>query len=338
MSQDKQIRVAPGDGRFAEEIPADVRSRARGCLLGQLAGDSLGSLVEFRSASSIRAEYPGGVRRLADGGPFELIAGQPTDDSEMALAMARRLVSVGRYCALRTAKAYRDWLKSDPFDCGNTIAAALKGMPNPASQANGALMRVSPLGIFGAGRSRADVMKWAKKDAAITHAHPVCAQADALYAALVAQAVREGGSGERLYEEMLASMKRMKLEPALREAVERAAHEPPRDYVSQMGWVLIALQNALWQMLHAPSFEEGVVDTVMRGGDTDTNAAIAGALLGAVYGEEAVPEAWRRTILACRPEAGRPGVKRPRPEAYWPVDALELADALLETGWSKRSA
>jgi dihydroxyacetone kinase-like predicted kinase len=40
-----------------------------------------------------------------------------------------------------------------------------------------------------------------------------------------------------------------------------------------MGWVLIAFQNALWQMLHAPSFEEGVVDTVMQGGDTDTNAA-----------------------------------------------------------------
>ena len=315
------------------DIPAAVRSRARGCMLGQLAGDSLGSLVEFQTKEQIRAEYPHGVRLLADGGPFYLIAGQPTDDSEMALAMARGLASLGRYCAMRTGKAYRAWLDSAPFDCGITIRSALRGMPNPTSQANGALMRVSPLGIFGAGRKRADVMEWAKKDAALTHVHPVCAQANALFAALLAHAIREGGTGAELYETLLGWMKRMKLEPALREAVERAANEKPRDYQSQMGWVLIALQNALWQMLHAPSFEEGVVDTVMQGGDTDTNAAIAGALLGAMYGEQAVPAQWREAVLNCRPEAGRPGVHEPRPERYWPVDALELADKMLEKGW-----
>ena len=311
-------------------IPADVRSRARGCMLGQLSGDSLGSLVEFRSSASIRTEYPGGVRLLADGGTFNTLAGQPTDDSEMALAMARQLTSLGRYCAMRTAKRYRAWLDSAPFDCGNTIANALLGSPNPHSQANGALMRVSPLGIFGAGRKRADVMTWAKKDAAITHVHPLCAQANALFAALIAHAIREGGTGEELYAVLLGWMKRMKLEAALREAVERAAHEPPRDFLTHMGWTLIALQNALWQMLHAPSLEEGVVDTVMRGGDTDTNAAIAGALLGAVHGEQAIPAQWREAVLSCRPG---PHAPRPRPEEYWPIDALELADALLEAGW-----
>jgi len=194
-------------------------------------------------------------------------------------------------------------------------------------------MRVSPLGIFGAGRQRADVMGWARKDAAITHIHPICGQANALFAALLAHAIREGGTGAELYETLLGWMKRMKLEPALREAVERAVHGKPRDYQSQMGWVLIALQNALWQMLHAPSLEEGVVDTVMQGGDTDTNAAIAGALLGAMYGEEAVPAQWREAVLSCRAEAGHPGVRTPRPEIYWPVDALKLADAVLEAGW-----
>ncbi len=55
---------------------------------------------------------------------------------------------------------------------------------------------------------------------------------------------------------------------------------------------MIAFRNALWQLLNALSFEEGVVDTVMRGGDTDTNAAICGALLGAVYGLDAIPVQW----------------------------------------------
>jgi len=61
--------------------------------------------------------------------------------------------------------------------------------------------------------------------------------------------------------------------------------------------VLTAFQNALWQLLHASGFQEGIVNTVMRGGDTDTNACICGALLGSVYGRGAVPEQWVSTLL-----------------------------------------
>ncbi len=64
---------------------------------------------------------------------------------------------------------------------------------------------------------------------------------------------------------------------------------------------MIAFRNALWQLLNAPDLEVGVVDTVMRGGDTDTNAAICGALLGAVYGLDAVPAQWLDCILNWRP-------------------------------------
>ncbi len=54
-------------------------------------------------------------------------------------------------------------------------------------------------------------------------------------------------------------------------------------------WVLIVLQSALWQLGHAAGPQEGVVDSVLRGGDTDTNGAICGALLGAVRGQDAIP-------------------------------------------------
>jgi len=59
-------------------------SRAQGCLLGQLGGDSLGSLVEFNSPQEIWRKYPNGIRELADGGTWETLAGQPTDDSEIS--------------------------------------------------------------------------------------------------------------------------------------------------------------------------------------------------------------------------------------------------------------
>ena len=121
----------------------------------------------------------------------------------------------------------------------------------------------------------------------------------------------------------------MDAEIELIEAIANAADAAPVDFMTKMGWVLIAMQNALWQLLHAPSLEEGMIDTVMRGGDTDTNAAVCGALLGAVHGRDTIPEQWLGKLLNCRPAAGRPGVRRPRPKCFWPIDALELAERLV---------
>jgi ADP-ribosyl-[dinitrogen reductase] hydrolase len=95
----------------------------------------------------------------------------------------------------------------------------------------------------------------------------------------------------------------MKVDRNLLDAVRGAAEALPTDYVHQQGWVLTAFRNALWHLLHAPNLEEAVVDTVMRGGDTGTNAAICGALLGAVYGRNAVPGQWVESVLKCRPSA-----------------------------------
>jgi hypothetical protein len=116
-----------------------------------------------------------------------------------------------------------------------------------------------------------------------------------------------------------------------RDRPSREAGRPVWDS-TRMGWVCVALQNAFHQLLHAGSLEAGVVDTVARGGDADTNAAIAGALLGAVHGRESVPWQWRDRVPSGRPIEGLPGVRRPRPRPFWPVDALLLAERLLALG------
>lgn len=306
-----------------------MQSRARGCMLGQLAGDSLGSLVEFQTPGQIKQTYPQGVRHLADGGTWNTLAGQPTDDSEMALLLARMLVDSGNYNSIKAKEAYVYWLNSGPFDCGNTIASALTGRLSHESQANGAMMRVSPLGIFGANHDLQKVHDWAVQDAEITHPNAVCLQANALFTMAVSRAVSEPVTPKALYSDILTWAKDIGVEDSLMESINNAAQQPPEDYVRQQGWVLIAFQNTLYQLLHAESFEAGVVDSVMQGGDTDTNAAICGALLGAVYGEDAVPLQWKDSILKCRPDTENPNVNRPRPECFWPVDAVELADSLL---------
>jgi ADP-ribosylglycohydrolase len=306
------------------------RSRAQGCLLGQLTGDALGSLVEFQSPEEIRRRYPSGVRELADGGTWNTIAGQPTDDSEMALMLARMIAERGTYDPDAALEAYRFWLDSHPFDSGRTITAGLRGFPDPTSQANGAMMRVSPLGIFGANHPLETVGDWARQDAILTHPHPVCLQANAHFAMAIAHAIASGCEAETLYRNIRQWAVGMDIDPALRDAVCGASQSPPNDYIHHQGWVLIAFRNALWQLLHAPNLEAGVVDTVMRGGDTDTNAAICGALLGAVYGLDAIPAQWADRVLNCRPQAGNPGVYQPRPECFWPVDALVLVDKLID--------
>ena len=174
--------------------------RAQGCLLGQLAGDSLGSLVEFQSPEDIQREYPAGVRNLEDSETWDTIAGQPTDDSEMALALARVLAEHKKYDQTLVLKAYIGWLNSDPFDCGFTTRSGLRGKRDQNSQANGAMMRISPLGIFGANYELEQVAEWACEDAALTHPHPICQQANSLYASAIAYAVGTGCEPQELYE------------------------------------------------------------------------------------------------------------------------------------------
>ncbi|AUX22714.1 crystallin [Sorangium cellulosum] len=323
---------------------AAALARAQGCLLGQLAGDALGALVEFRTAEEIAPLYPGGVDDLADGGTWDTLAGQPTDDSEMALLLARSIVRKRGFVAEAALDAYVHWYGTRPFDIGHTTAAALSaaaGAPHPGarreraraaasltSEANGSVMRAAPLGILGAGRPR-EAAAWAREDSALTHPHPVCCAAAAAFVAAIAATV--GGAGvEGAFAAARAEAERSG-ERVVLAALEAARRAPPRSSSHQAGWVLIALQNAFFQLLHAPSLEEGLVATVMAGGDTDTNAAIAGALLGAAHGRAAVPDRFRRLVLTCRP-LPEAGAKRVRPPELWPVDALLLAEALLAVG------
>jgi ADP-ribosylglycohydrolase len=304
-------------------------ARAQGCFLGQIAGDSLGALVEFSTAAEVAARYPDGPHLLEDGGHWGLLAGQPTDDSEMALALARAVVGEGRYDDGKVLEAYRAWYRTGPFDVGDTTRAALVGYLMAESQANGSLMRASPLAIL-AHRVRAEeAAELGRRDSALTHPNPVCRDAVAAFVVAASRAIARGGEPELAYEAALAWARAAAVAPVT-EALVRAASEAPRCDEGHIGWVLVTLQNAFHELLHAPSVEAGVVATVRRGGDTDTNGAVAGALLGAVHGRSAIPLQWRSTILSCRPHPLR--ARHPRPPSCWPVDALELAEGLLLTG------
>jgi ADP-ribosylglycohydrolase len=157
----------------------------------------------------------------------------------------------------------------------------------------------------------------------------VCRDACAVFVVAIARGIAMGKGAEDVYHYALEYAEKSAC-PDIAQTMRDAASAPPPDFMVQSGWVRLALQNAFYQLLHAKTLEEGVVDTVMRGEDTDTNAAIAGALLGAVYGRSAIPRQWQQMVLSCRPIQGLQSVRQPRPRPLWPVDALEIAEQLLD--------
>ena len=91
---------------------------------------------------------------------------------------------------------------------------------------------------------------------------------------------------------------------------------------NKQGWVLLALHLTLYHWLHTDDFETALTETIALGADSDTTAAIVGALLGAQQGEARLPTSWVQAVASCRPnDLAR--THYPRPERYWPAHALE---------------
>jgi ADP-ribosylglycohydrolase len=333
--------------------------RAFGTMLGQVAGDSLGAQVEFSSASSINSRYPKGVREMVGGGPHGILAGQATDDSELALGLARSLALHGDWIEEDVASAYVDWKQSHPFDCGGTcgnafgwvdmkrpIAKQVKENAQRAlgSEANGGLMRISPLGVLFAGKlwgfnkdkpenSLDKLIAQARGDALLSHANERCQIANAVYTLTIAETIN--GDFARRPDERAIDSFRFALRLAKSDhfpeceaknfvigLLEGAQSRPVKGETadSQQGWFAHGFQNAFFQLRTAPSFEEGVVRTISLGGDTDTNAAISGPLLGALWGAKGIPSDWKDKVLKCKTD---------RPSTYHADDLEDLTKKIL---------
>jgi ADP-ribosylglycohydrolase len=203
-------------------------------------------------------------------------------------------------------------------------------------------MRTVPIGVFfqadAEGRRAA-----ALGDSAITHFDPRCQLACAAFNAGVAAAIGGATAFEVLAavaaEAATAAKVLLAQYPDERACVESARAEflgdvdaarraDPDLYGKELhitdgtaGFVRVAFRLALWELAHAPSFEAGLIDVVNRGGDADTNGAIAGALLGAHHGAKAIPKAWGERVLgALKNRSG------PLRDLYHPHRLLEMLE------------
>lgn len=287
----------------------DNVDRMAGCLAGQFCGDAYGAQFEFKSTKQILTHVGPEYRTMGGSYTWPTAPGQITDDSEMAVALINSIVEEGGYIDAIARKHYVKWYKSGPFDMGGTTARALSGTtPDMTSQANGAMMRVSPLAVFHARKimmaddfSLKELDGDAMMDAYITHPNGLCLEANALYTrALVFSILGYEKDSIMTHLEKFAT----NASGTLERAIIRGRGRVPEDIPGKSGWVLLAFHNALYRLMNCDSPEQAIRETALMGGDTDTNCAIAGALVGAYYGFNSFPSDWIQTVENCDTRKG----------------------------------
>lgn len=287
-------------------ITPDIRDRARGALLGVHAGDSLGATVEFQSASSVASRFPDGLRDIIGGGPFNWDAGDPTDDTDLTWAICQGYLDANfdpDQSLDAAAKRMAAWYLSGPPDIGTTTVQGLgqvarggdprtSGNASERSQANGGLMRtmgVAVARLFNTDLRADDAIAMS----AVTHASDVCVESCVAYCDIAA-ALIVGVDPATAITDTTINQPDGPVRDALNEAVTVAKNGGRlTDLTGPMGgWVLWALKCAVYETLTANTFEDGVVEVIMLGDDSDTVGAITGGLLGARFGAVAIPQRW----------------------------------------------
>ena len=284
-------------------------SRARGSLLGLVAGNQLGVPTEHMGTpDAIRKAFPNGVVDLAPApknSPYD-------DDAAMALLLGESLLASKGFDANDVARRWVKWMKVDGRGIGITTkraltlidrgkepfeAGRLANQENPGRSAgNGSVMRCIPVAL----RYHDDpdrLIRVSTQQAAITHADERCTWG----AAAVNLAARELLHGNIYFVDEVMHRIGDRAPRVLREAIHRVPRERESDLpiarAGEAGYVVHCVETAFWFVTHDRSLEEALIALAQAGGDTDTNAAVAGALLGARYGDIALPPRWIDKII-----------------------------------------
>lgn len=283
----------------------DLRSRARGALLGLAAGDALGAAVEFTPG-------PHHLTDMVGGGPFGLWPGEWTDDTSMALCLASSLVELGRFDPADQMERYLRWWREGYmssnglcFDIGNTVATALRryqasgepyaGATDPFSAGNGSLMRLAPVPFFFHDDAEAAI-EHAALSSRTTHATLEAVDACRYYAGLIWGALQGLDKATLLaphYAPVPGLWERAPLAPEIAAVAAGSFRHKEPPAIEGSGYVVRSMEAALWALHKSEGYRQGALLAVNLGDDADTTGAIYGQLAGALYGEQDIPADWR---------------------------------------------
>lgn len=305
-------RALLGEAAAPEERPLALEERIVGCVLGLVVADAVGVPVEFKSREEL-ATAP--VTDMRGFGTYDQPPGTWSDDSSLALATADSLVEQG-YAPTDMMRRFHAWLTTaymsphgEVFDVGIATRAAIaryaQGQPREAwggrgerDNGNGSLMRIAPLSCWSHRLGVATIVAHSVEVSALTHAHPRSTLCCAYFSLLMRGLL--DGSG--LADAMAAASRELapyvegeagSLQRVLGGEILRAR----REAVQGSGYVVHCLEASLWAVHGAADYREAVLRAVNLGDDTDTTAAVTGAIAGAIWGTRGIPERWLEGLV-----------------------------------------
>ncbi len=268
----------------------ELHKKARAVFLGLALGDALGATTEFMTPGEIQAKYRV-HKKMRGGGWLGVKPGQVTDDTEMALAIARALLAENCWDLKGIAEQFLLWMRSKPIDIGSTVRKGIRNYMRDGSlevphndwdAGNGAAMRMAPVILFSLGDDRL-LRRCTLEQAHLTHNHPL---SDAACVTL-----------GRMVQAAMLGADRFQLHAMVRELIAAYPNFRFNNYKGHAsGYVVETMQTVFHYFFCTASFEECLVAVVNQGGDADTTGAIAGMLAGAFYGIDEAPKQWLRKL------------------------------------------
>jgi len=295
--------------------------RYKGCLIGLTIGDAVGTSVEFSPRGTFTP-----VTDMTGGGPFRLNAGQWTDDTSMALCLAQSLLDKNGFDPADQLDKYLLWYREGYyssngacFDIGNTTRRGLQsyertGEPlmdesDEGSAGNGCIMRLAPVPMFFA-MDRDKAVYASGQSSRTTHGARKAIQCSQLFGEVLVNAL-EGFSKQ----DILSSVRSYPEFNEIDQIAKGTYLSKHRDAIRGSGYVVSALEAALWSFAVTDNYRDAILTAVNLGEDTDTTAAICGQVAGAHYGLAGIPADWVSRV-AMRDEI------------------LDLAEHLYDRAWS----
>jgi ADP-ribosyl-[dinitrogen reductase] hydrolase len=285
--------------------------RYRGSLLGLAVGDALGAPLEFHPPGSFTP-----IEDMVGGGAFGLLPGQWTDDTAMALCLAKSLIEREGFDPADQMERYLKWLRqgymSSVDHCigiGNTVLRALLqyeqrptqpycGSTDPHSAGNGCIMRLAPVPLFFA-TQLGEAIRLSGESSRTTHGALTCVDACKYLGGLIVGAVNGVNKEELLsnrYNPVTGYWREHPLTPEIDEIASGSFKRRIPPEIKGTGYVVKSLEAALWALYQSKSFQEGCLLAINLGDDADTTGAVYGQLAGALYGEEEIPLNWRTKL------------------------------------------
>jgi ADP-ribosylglycohydrolase len=300
-----------------------VRDRILGCLKGLATGDAIGKQTETLSRDGVVRWYPEGVRgfeappgtvipRYTNNSKRKWLIGETTDDTERTIAVARAILQDGHVCHTTVGRELLACTKSvhpGVTSLWEFHLAADAARVTREHDGCGAAIRVAPVGILYRSTRLEEIVAGAREASISTHGGALALAAAAATAASVSAAIdgaapqeisgiaqaaaaraerERSGSTEGVFAEAIRTIYADLRQPKVLDAADVAAKYFPDHPLS-----IVPLAIALATVMH--SAESAILLAANVGGDSDSVASIAGAILGARH-PDTVNEGWYEIV------------------------------------------